>query len=85
MPNTAYTDVLAACECLRGDGVDVIRASHLDLTGVDRGRALVALQAGRELTEVMGGYFVTSFPGYKHKELPRFGRFITDWELREYL
>jgi len=32
------TDVAAACERLRADGVDVVRVSYPDLIGVDRGR-----------------------------------------------
>jgi glutamine synthetase len=37
--------------------------------------------AGRELTDVLGDYFVTSFLAYKRKEIERF---VTDWEFREY-
>jgi glutamine synthetase len=46
--------------------------------------ALDALEADSDLTETLGGYFVTSFLQYKRDELERFGRFVTDWEFREY-
>jgi len=46
--------------------------------------ALDALEADRELTSVLGGYFVDSFVSYKRNEIERFERFVTDWEFREY-
>ena len=39
-----------------------------------------ALEADAELTEVLGGHFV-SFLAYKRNEIERF---VTDWEFREY-
>jgi len=48
------------------------------------GAALDALESDRELTEVLGEYFVTSFLTYKRNEIERFERFVTDWEFREY-
>ncbi len=48
------------------------------------GDALDALEADRELTGVLGDYFVTSFLAYKRNEIERFERFVTDWEFREY-
>ncbi len=38
MRNYSEADVSAACERLRGQGVDVVRVSYPDLIGVDRGR-----------------------------------------------
>jgi glutamine synthetase len=46
--------------------------------------ALDALEADVELTDVLGGYFVSSFLTYKRNEIERFERFVTDWEFREY-
>ena len=43
-----------------------------------------ALEADRELADVLGGYFVSSFLAYKRNEVERFERFVTDWEFREY-
>jgi Glutamine synthetase, catalytic domain len=48
------------------------------------GDALDALEADRELTDVLGEYLVTSFLAYKRNEIERFERFVTDWEFREY-
>lgn len=48
------------------------------------GEALDALQADKELTEVLGEYFVTSFITYKRNEIERFSRYVTDWEFLEY-
>ena len=46
--------------------------------------ALDALEADTDLTDALGSYFVTSFLQYKRDELERFGRYVTDWEFREY-
>jgi len=46
--------------------------------------ALDALEADKELQEVLGEFFVESFLTYKRNEVERFSRFITDWEFREY-
>jgi glutamine synthetase len=48
------------------------------------GEALDALEADTELSDALGSYFVTSFLQYKRDELERFGKFVTDWEFREY-
>jgi glutamine synthetase len=48
------------------------------------GDALDALEADRELVDVLGGYFVSSFLASKRNEVERFERFVTDWEFREY-
>jgi len=46
--------------------------------------ALDALEEDTELGDALGTYFVTSFLQYKRDELERFGRYVTDWEFREY-
>jgi glutamine synthetase len=66
---------------LEGYGYDPARA---ELLPQRLGDALDALEADRELTEVLGEYFVTSFLTYKRNEIERFERFVTDWEFREY-
>jgi glutamine synthetase len=66
---------------LEGYGYDRSRAEVLPMHLSD---ALDALEADRELTGVLGEYFVTSFLAYKRNEVERFERFVTDWEFREY-
>jgi glutamine synthetase len=66
---------------LEGYGYDPERAEMLPQR---LGDALDALEADRDLTEVLGDYFVTSFLTYKRNEIERFERFVTDWEFREY-
>jgi glutamine synthetase len=68
-------------EKLEGYGYDPARSEVLPMR---LGDALDALEADRELTEVLGDYFVTSFLAYKRNEIERFERFVTDWEFREY-
>jgi glutamine synthetase len=68
-------------EKLEGYGYDPARAEVLPQR---LGDALDALEADQELTEILGGYFVTSFLAYKRNEIERFERFVTDWEFREY-
>ena len=68
-------------EKLEGYGYDPARSALLPMR---LGDALDALEADRELTGVLGGYFVTSFVAYKRNEIERFERFVTDWEFREY-
>ncbi len=46
--------------------------------------ALDALEADKELGEVLGEFFVEAFLTYKRNEVERFSRYITDWEFREY-
>jgi glutamine synthetase len=75
------TDKVEPPEKLEGYGYDPARAEMLPLR---LGDALDALEADRALTEVLGGYFVTSFVAYKRNEIERFERFVTDWEFREY-
>jgi len=66
---------------LEGYGYDPARAQMLPMRLAD---ALDALEADRELADVLGDYFVTSFLAYKRNEIERFERFVTDWEFREY-
>ncbi len=66
---------------LEGYGYDPDRAQILPLR---LGDALDALEADRELADVLGGYFVSSFLAYKRNEIERFERYVTDWEFREY-
>jgi glutamine synthetase len=66
---------------LEGYGYDAARAQILPMRLAD---ALDALEADVELTDVLGGYFVSSFLTYKRNEIERFERFVTDWEFREY-
>jgi glutamine synthetase len=66
---------------LEGYGYDPARAEILPAR---LSEALDALEADRELIDVLGEYFVTSFLAYKRNEIERFERFVTDWEFREY-
>ena len=66
---------------LEGYGYDPARAQ---MPPMRLAAALDALEADVELTEVLGGYFVSSFLTYKRNEIERFERFVTDWEFREY-
>jgi glutamine synthetase len=66
---------------LEGYGYDPDKADLLPQRLPD---ALDALAADRELTEVLGEYFVGSFLAYKRNEVERFERYVTDWEFREY-
>jgi glutamine synthetase len=66
---------------LEGYGYDPARAEALPRR---LGDALNALEDDRELTGLLGDYFVTSFLAYKRNEIERFERFVTDWEFREY-
>jgi glutamine synthetase len=66
---------------LEGYGYDPERSAILPMR---LPAALDALEADKELAEVLGGYFVSSFVAYKRNEIERFERFVTDWEYREY-
>ena len=46
--------------------------------------ALDALETDHEPADVLGGYFAVSFVAYKRNEIECFGRYVTDWEYREY-
>jgi glutamine synthetase len=75
------TDKIEPGDKLEGYGYDPARAQILPMRLAD---ALDALEADRELADVIGGYFVSSFLAYKRNEIERFERFVTDWEFREY-
>jgi glutamine synthetase len=66
---------------LEGYGYDVTKAERLP-GSLDT--ALGALEADKELTEILGPQFVNAFLCYKRNEIERFSHFITDWEFREY-
>ena len=66
---------------LEGYGYDPGRSQMLPMR---LGEALDALESDRDLTDVLGEYFVTSFLTYKRNEIERFERYVTDWEFREY-
>jgi glutamine synthetase len=66
---------------LEGYGYDVTKAERLP-GGLET--AIGALEADKELTEILGPQFVNAFVCYKRNEIERFSQFITDWEFREY-
>jgi glutamine synthetase len=66
---------------LEGYGYDPESAEMLPARLSD---ALDALEADRELGDVLGRYFADSFLAYKRNEIERFERYVTDWEFREY-
>jgi glutamine synthetase len=72
---------LAVPEPLEGYGYDPAKSPKLP---DNLGAALDALEADEELTELLGPLFARTFVTYKRNELERFGRWITDWEFREY-
>src|SRR5262249_14433712 len=46
--------------------------------------ALAALDADPALGEMLGADLVCAYVAIKQDELARFGRYVTDWEFREY-
>jgi glutamine synthetase len=66
---------------LEGYGYDVTKADRLPGS---LETAIGALEADKELTEILGAQFVNAFVCYKRNEIERFSQFITDWEFREY-
>ena len=46
--------------------------------------AIGALENDKDLSNVLGEYFVRSFVAYKRNEIERFSRFVTNWEFMEY-
>jgi glutamine synthetase len=66
---------------LEGYGYDVTKADRLPGS---LETAIGALEADKELTEILGPQFVNAFVCYKRNEIERFSQFITDWEFREY-
>ena len=66
---------------LEGYGYDPSKAPMLPMR---LGAALDALEADRDLRDVLGGYFTEAFLTCKRNEIASFERSVTDWELREY-
>ena len=66
---------------LEGYGYDTARSAVLPK---DLPAALDALEADTALTELLGKGFTTSYLSYKHNEVERFQRHVTDWEFTEY-
>ncbi len=74
-------DNLAAPPPLRGYGYDPSRSPQLPQ---HLAASLDALEADEDFVDLLGERFVNVFLAYKRDELVRFGRWITDWEFREY-
>jgi glutamine synthetase len=68
-------------EALVGYGYDTERSEKLPQS---LEQALDALEADREVSELLGESFVRSFAAYKRDEIERFRTWITDWEFEEY-
>jgi glutamine synthetase len=66
---------------LEGYGYDTSKA---DMLPTDLGTAIDALEQDEDIAKILGPAFVSSFVAYKRDELQRFGRYVTDWEFREY-
>jgi glutamine synthetase len=66
---------------LEGYGYDLSKA---DLLPASLSEALDALEADTEITDLLGKTFVAAFITYKRNEIERFGKYVTDWEFREY-
>ncbi|HVN13308.1 MAG TPA: glutamine synthetase family protein [Kineosporiaceae bacterium] len=74
-------DKLEPAAPLEGYGYDPTCAPMLPQT---LPQALDALDADKEFSAALGGFFVESFLTYKRNEVERFSRYVTDWEFREY-
>jgi glutamine synthetase len=74
-------DKLEAPAKLEGYGYDTTKA---DMLPQDLATAINALEADHELADLLGPEFTKAFVAYKRNELERFGRWVTDWEFREY-
>lgn len=74
-------DSLAAPAPLEGYGYDPERSALLPQ---QLGASLDALAADTDFVDLLGQRFVDVFLAYKRDELVRFGRWVTDWEFREY-
>lgn len=66
---------------LEGYGYDPTRADKLP---GDLPTALAALEEDKDLAEILGPEFVSTFVAYKRNEVERFSQYVTDWEFREY-
>jgi glutamine synthetase len=74
-------DALAPPEPLTGYGYDPRRSPMLPQ---QLSASLDALAEDTDMIELLGERFVTVFLAYKRDELERFGKWVTDWEFREY-
>jgi glutamine synthetase len=74
-------DKTAAPPPLVGYGYDEAKARRLP---THLGAALDALEADEALIDLLGAQFVKAYLTYKRDELDRMGRYVTDWEFREY-
>lgn len=74
-------DNLAAPAPLQGYGYDPQRSPLLPQ---HLGASLDALEADEDFVALLGERFVGVYLAYKRDELVRFGRWVTDWEFREY-
>jgi glutamine synthetase len=66
---------------LEGYGYDPSKSDKLP---GDLRSALDAFEADTAFEEILGEQFLRTFLAYKHNELERFHRWVTDWEFREY-
>ena len=74
-------DGLTPPEKLEGYGYDDSKADRLP---GDLALAIDALEEDKDLADILGPTFVSTFVAYKRNELERFSQFVTDWEFREY-
>jgi glutamine synthetase len=74
-------DNLVAPAPLPGYGYDPERS---DLLPQQLVAALDAFEADEDFVDLLGERFASAFLAYKRDELVRFGRWVTDWEFREY-
>lgn len=74
-------DKLTPPDKLEGYGYDPTKADRLPS---DLGTAIDALEEDKDLAEILGPTFVSTFVEYKRNEIERFGQYVTDWEFREY-
>jgi glutamine synthetase len=91
-PYLAVAGLLAAAYLGIRDGLvppDKLEGYGYDPTKADRlpdslGASLDALEEDKDLADILGPTFVSTFLAYKRNELERFSQFVTDWEFREY-
>jgi glutamine synthetase len=74
-------DGLTPPDKLEGYGYDPTKADQLPGS---LAAAIDALEEDKDLADLLGPTFVSTFVAYKRNELERFSQFVTDWEFREY-
>lgn len=57
---------------------------HAEMLPQSLEQALDALEADKELVDLLGAPFTAAFLAYKRDEIQRFRSAVTDWEFREY-